>query len=258
MSNAIKFTGQGGSVRLRALCAASQVLVVVTDTGLGIDPEFLPFVFERFRQADSSATRNHGGLGLGLAIVKQIVELHGGTAEVASGGAGRGTSFTVALPIAKGGARDPRIAPTPVPRARRTPEAGVAAHALAGLRLLVVDDELDAREWVGRVLEDSGASVRLLDSATDALAQVAEFRPHVLISDIGMPGTDGYQLIRQLRGMDESLGGATPAIALTAFARNDDRARALAAGYQMHLGKPIDEDELVAAVASVRTPGADG
>ncbi len=247
LSNAIKFTGQGGSVRLEARRVQAQVQVSVSDTGLGIAPEFLPFVFERFRQADSSATRNHGGLGLGLAIVKQIVELHGGTVGVASGGAGQGACFTIALPVSplRGDTRVAAALPRRAPGTRRQ------AHALSGVRVLVVDDERDAREWIGRVLEDSGAEVRLLPTAVDALQQIAEIRPDVLLSDIGMPGTDGYAFIRQLRAMPEAMGGETPAIALTAFARNEDRARALGAGYQLHLGKPIDEDELVAAVASL-------
>jgi CheY-like chemotaxis protein len=225
--------------------------VVVGDSGLGIAPEFLPHVFERFRQADSSATRKHGGLGLGLAIVKQIVELHGGNVSVASAGLGQGAAFTISLPIAQESGRR-RSEPTPMPRARPVPDPMRDVQALAGLRLLVVDDENDAREWIGRVLSDSGADVRLLASPGDALEQLAQFRPDVLVSDIGMPGIDGYELIRQVRAMPATLGGETPAIALTAFARNEDRARALAAGYQLHLGKPIDEEELVAAVASMR------
>ena len=251
LSNAIKFTAHDGTVRLEARRVQGQVQVVVTDTGLGIAPEFLPFVFERFRQADSSATRNHGGLGLGLAIVKQIVELHGGSVGVASGGEGQGASFTIALPVAQGGARGSRTSPTPMPPPRRTPDPRRAVDVLAGLRLMVVDDERDAREWIGRVLEDNGAQVRLLPGAAEALQHLPEFQPDVLLSDIGMPGTDGYALIRELRALPEGLGGATPAIALTAFARNEDRARALGAGYQLHLGKPIDEEELVAAVASL-------
>jgi signal transduction histidine kinase/CheY-like chemotaxis protein len=251
LSNAIKFTSQGGTVLVEARRVQAQLQVVVGDSGLGIAPEFLPHVFERFRQADSSATRKHGGLGLGLAIVKQIVELHGGNVSVASAGLGQGAAFTISLPIAQESGRR-RSEPTPMPRARPVPDPMRDVQALAGLRLLVVDDENDAREWIGRVLSDSGADVRLLASPGDALEQLAQFRPDVLVSDIGMPGIDGYELIRQVRAMPATLGGETPAIALTAFARNEDRARALAAGYQLHLGKPIDEEELVAAVASMR------
>ncbi len=254
LSNAIKFTGEGGTVRLDAHCEQSRVRVQVSDTGSGIAPEFLPFVFERFRQADSSATRNHGGLGLGLAIVKQIVELHGGTSSVASDGVGQGACFTITLPVAQVGPRPARGGHTPLPRARTSRESRRTTHARAGLRLLVVDDERDAREWIGRVLEDSGARVRLLSSAQEVLLALPEFQPDVLVSDIGMPRMDGYALIREVRALPEAMGGATPAIALTAFARNEDRARALGAGYQLHLGKPVDEDELVAAVASLRAP----
>ena len=252
LSNAIKFTGGGGRVRVRLRRKGPELEIEVADTGQGIATEFLPHVFERFRQADSSATRNHGGLGLGLAIVKQIVELHGGTVGVASAGEGQGASFTLCLPVAQA-SRGARTSPAPAPRPRATPDPKRQADALGGLRLLVVDDERDAREWIGRVLEDSGAQVRLLAAAADALEQLPEFQPDVLLSDIGMPGTDGYALIRQVRALPEALGGATPAIALTAFARNEDRARALGAGYQIHLGKPIDEEELVAAVASLCT-----
>jgi signal transduction histidine kinase/ActR/RegA family two-component response regulator len=254
LSNAIKFTGNGGRVRISARRLQSRLLVVVSDTGLGIAPEFLPHVFERFRQADSSATRNHGGLGLGLAIVKQIVELHGGTVEVASAGVGQGATFSILLPLGQ----DPeRRTATAGPLAAVAPvHAGARALELAGLRLLVVDDEADARDWIGSVLADAGADVRMLASAAEALQLLPEFRPDVLLSDIGMPGGDGYTLIRQVRTLPESLGGATPAIALTAFARAEDRARALGAGYQLHLGKPIDQDELVAAVASMATAPA--
>ena len=246
LSNAIKFTSDG-EVRLHARRAGEQVQVVVTDTGLGIAPQFLPHVFERFRQADSTATREHGGLGLGLAIVKQLVELHGGTVAVDSEGEGKGASFTITLPVVRG-ARVAARAPRPGGGIGFSPGG---SRPLSGLSVLVVDDEVDARDWIGQVLADGGAQVCTLGSAGEAMQRLPSFHPDVLVSDIGMPGTDGYALIRQVRGLSEEAGGTTPAIALTAFARNDDRARALSAGFQMHLGKPIDEDELVAAVASV-------
>jgi len=248
LANAIKFTSDG-EVRVAAHLEGNMVNVVVTDTGLGIAPEFLPHVFERFRQADSSATRAHGGLGLGLSIVKQLVELHGGSVSVASAGNAAGTAFTISLPVVRGtrvAVRTPAAAGT----MGFTPGGG---RPLSGLSVVVVDDEADARDWIGQVLSDSGAQACVVGSAEEALQRVRDFRPDVLVSDIGMPGTDGYALIRQVRALPRGQG-ALPAIALTAFARNDDRARALSAGYQMHLGKPIDEDELVAAVASVARP----
>ena len=158
------------------------------------------------------------------------------------------------MPVAQAGPRPARTGHTPLPRAPASRESRRTANALAGLRLLVVDDERDTREWIGRVLEDGGAQVRLLSSAQEVLLALPEFQPDVLVSDIGMPRMDGYALIREVRALPEAMGGATPAIALTAFARNEDRARALGAGYQLHLGKPVDEDELVAAVASLRAP----
>jgi signal transduction histidine kinase/CheY-like chemotaxis protein len=248
LSNAIKFTGNGGHVRISAQRVQSQLQVVVSDSGLGIAPEFLPHVFERFRQADSSATRSHGGLGLGLAIVKQIVELHGGTVDVASEGQGQGASFTLLLPLGQGS--QSQREPASLPASALAGRDG-AIQPLAGLRLLVVDDEADARDWIGRVLADNGAQVCVLASAAEALQRLPEFHPDVLLSDIGMPGTDGYALIRQVRALPVALGGTTPAIALTAFARAEDRDRALDAGFQLHLGKPIDELELVAAVAGI-------
>ena len=206
---------------------------------------------ERFRQADSSVTRLHGGLGLGLAIVQQIVALHGGNVAVASAGDGRGATFTVRLPI-------PRHATAPV----HTPDAGDDRQAtmasgespLAGIDVLVVDDENDAREWLVRVLADAGAQVRAARSAAEALDAFGHAPPDVLLSDIGMPEVDGYALIRRIRALPVGEGGRTPAVALTAFARADDRQRALNAGYQMHIGKPVDQDELIAAVASAVDP----
>jgi signal transduction histidine kinase/CheY-like chemotaxis protein len=250
LANAIKFTSDG-EVRVAAHMDGSSVRIVVTDTGLGIAPEFLPHVFERFRQADSSATREHGGLGLGLSIVKQLVELHGGSVAVASAGQGQGTTFTITLPVVRG-TRVAARAPAASMGIGFTPGGG---RPLSGLSVVVVDDEADARDWIGRVLADSGAQACIVGSAEEALQRVRDFRPDVLVSDIGMPGTDGYALIRQVRALPREQAGI-PAIALTAFARNDDRARALSAGYQMHLGKPIDEDELVAAVASVARSGS--
>jgi signal transduction histidine kinase/ActR/RegA family two-component response regulator len=252
LSNAIKFTPPGGHVQVTIDQRDSGLEIVVGDSGQGIPAEFLPYVFERFRQVDSSITRAHGGLGLGLAIVKQLVELHGGTVSVASPGAGHGARFTVHLPV-----RPPATA-TPgreavLPPVNPAPVAVDVGHGqpLRGLRLLVVDNEADARDWLQQVLGDCGAQVHAAGSAEEALRMLQADPPDALVSDIGMPGTDGYALIRQVRALPAQDGGGTPAIALTAFARNEDRTRALAAGYQMHLGKPVDREALVAAILSL-------
>ncbi len=245
LSNATKFTGQGGRVGIEASLAGQGVRIRVSDTGSGIAPSFLPHVFERFRQADSSATRIHGGLGLGLAIVKQIVELHGGSVSASSAGPGQGAAFTIELPVPQG-AHPPMAAQGP---AR---DAALASASLPpGLRVLVVDDEADTRGWIARVLADGGADVRAAASAAEALAALAAFRPQLLLSDIGMPGRDGYALIRDVRALPDAALASVPALALTAFARAEDSARAIAAGYQLHLGKPVDEARLLAAVASL-------
>jgi PAS domain S-box-containing protein len=243
LTNAIKFTPAGGAVRAALERADSHVEVVVSDTGAGIPPEFLPHVFERFRQADGSITRRHGGLGLGLAIVKQLAELHGGTVRAKSAGEGHGATFAMSLPglppeephAATGSGRD-----NPCDRTD-----------LTGVRVLVVDDEPDAREVVKRLLGECGAAVTTACSAEEALDALRRERPDVLVSDIGMPGVDGYELLRRVRALGRDRGGDVPAVALTAFARPDDRLRALRAGYQLHLAKPVDVPELYAVVASV-------
>ena len=247
LSNAIKFTPKGGQVQVTLGRVKSHVCVSVADTGQGIKAEFLPHVFDRFRQADGSTTRRHGGLGLGLAIVKHLVELHGGTAEAASPGEGAGSTFTVCLPVSIARAR-------PRPAAAATGGKGDGAAesdcaALAGVRVLAVDDEPDSRQLIKRILEACGAEVRTAGSANEALGVIPEFRPDVVISDIGMPEQDGYEFIRRARGL---AGVArTPAIALTAFARSEDRTRALRAGFLAHVAKPVEPAELVATVASV-------
>jgi PAS domain S-box-containing protein len=246
LTNAIKFTPKGGRVTVTLRHVDSYAEVAVTDTGQGIAPDFLPYVFERFRQADSSTTRNHAGLGLGLALVKQLVEMHGGTVRADSEGEGRGATFTVSLPIAA------------LHRANDAGDAVLdACESLRGVRVLVVDDEEDTRELVRRLLADCQAEVVAVASAPAALDAVEHFRPDVLLSDIGMPQQDGYQLVRALRERDAEHGGRTPAAALTAFARPEDRIRALRAGYQMHVAKPVDASELITVVASLagRTNG---
>ncbi|MGN6113337.1 MAG: hybrid sensor histidine kinase/response regulator [Luteimonas sp.] len=252
LSNATKFTGKDGRVRIDARLAKGEaggdvVRIRVADTGLGIAPAFLPHVFERFRQADSSATRSHGGLGLGLAIVKQLVELHGGTVSASSAGLGQGATFTLDLPVPQGA----HAAPVAVNGAAMQAQAHAAEQIPPGLRVLVVDDEADAREWVARVLADAGADVRAAASSDEAMRCLQGFRPQVLVSDIGMPVRDGYALIRDIRMHPDAALASTPALALTAFARAEDGIRALTAGYQLHLGKPVDEARLLAAVASL-------
>jgi signal transduction histidine kinase len=246
LSNAVKFTPDGGKVTVRIHSTPSVAELEVCDSGQGISNEFLPHVFERFRQADSSTTRRHGGLGLGLSIVKQLVELHGGSVEVSSSGSGLGASFVVRLPSAPARGEELGLPPSAAPAA-----AGADSPRLGGLQILVVDDEPDARQVLAKMLLHAGAAVRTAASAREALAAIAVARPDLLLSDIGMPGKDGYGLIRDLRALAPEEGGLIPAIAITAFARSEDRTRALISGYQIHLSKPVEPAELVATVASL-------
>ena len=252
LSNAVKFTPKGGRVQVLLERVNSHVEVSVIDTGIGIRPDFLPHVFERFRQADSSTTRRHGGLGLGLAIVKQLTELQGGTVRAKSPGEGQGSTFVVCLPI-------PVVQEAPPEKARpkedRPAEFDCSSEPLSGIRVLVVDDEGDARTLVRRILGGCGAEVAVASSVDEAMSLVEGFRPDILVSDVGMPDRDGYDLIRQVRG--RIAAKALPAVALTAFARSEDRRRALLAGFQTHVAKPVDPAELVAVVASLvgRTGG---
>jgi PAS domain S-box-containing protein len=245
LSNAIKFTPDEGVVVLGAVMDGGNLVLTVADTGAGISPDFLPHVFERFRQGDSSLTRAHGGLGLGLAIVRHLVELHGGTVAAESPGSGHGATFTVRLPVDRlrqqvpaGGAGAPAAT-------RSASEAG-PGHRLAGLRVLVVDDDADSRDVTQLMLEDYGARVGVADSAADALDMVDREHPDVLIVDIGMPGEDGYSLLRKIRQRETT---RTPAIAVTAYVRDEDRTRSLRAGFGGHLGKPVAEADLIDAVA---------
>jgi signal transduction histidine kinase len=253
LSNAVKFTPKGGKVEVRLARINSHVEILVADTGSGISPEFLPHVFDRFRQRDSSSTRQHGGLGLGLAIVRHLTELHGGTVQVTSPGEGRGTTFVVQLPCPIA-----QLASLPGEEARVHPTADSEktcsddpALNLLGLRVLVVDDEADARETLEQILRHCDAEVRTAASAAEALPLLQAWRPHVLLSDIGMPGEDGYSLIRRVRELPPERGGKTPAVALTAFARSEDRRRALSAGFQMHLAKPVEINELATVVVNL-------
>jgi len=248
LTNAIKFTPRGGQVQVLLQRVNSHIELSVSDTGIGIPASFLPQVFERFSQRDGSSTRAHGGLGLGLAICKQLVELHGGTIRAASPGEGRGATFSVDLPVS--------IMQVESERQRTHPTAEVnegdstSMPRLDGVHAFIVDDEPDARDLLQRVLEDQGATVTAFESADAALAAVAASRPTVIVSDIGMPGTDGYQMIRTLRAT-ETRESRIPALALTAFARAEDRKRALVAGFQTHLAKPFDVAELVLLVADL-------
>ena len=256
LSNAIRFTPKGGRVQVGLARVNSHTEIVVSDTGQGIAPDFLPHVFERFRQADSSITRQHGGLGLGLAIVRQLVELHGGSVRAESPGEGKGATFTVILPLMIVHAEDDPLLPREHPRVgRATPVPDAELPSLDSVHILVVDDEEDARELLARILEPQGARVSQAGSAAEALAALPAVRPDVLISDIGMPGVDGYELIRRVRALAPASGGATPAIAVTAFARAEDRTRSLLSGYQLHLAKPFAPSELIVAVASLHTRG---
>ncbi|MBD2103149.1 PAS domain S-box protein [Leptolyngbya sp. FACHB-261] len=246
LSNAVKFTPQGGWVEVRLGRLASQVQIQVQDTGIGIPSEFLPFVFDRFRQADSATTRNHGGLGLGLAIVRHLVELHGGTVAVDSAGPGQGTTFSVQLPC---------LATTqPAQLAQPEPELSLSydkAPSLSGLRVLVVDDEADARDLLVTALTVNGAEVIAAASVVEALSALKRVPPDILLSDIGMPNEDGYALIHKVRALELGQGGKIPAVALTAYTRKQDRERALQAGFQSHLAKPVNPTELVELIASL-------
>ena len=244
LSNGIKFTPKGGRVTVTVAGRNSEVTLTVADTGAGIKREFLPHVFERFRQAESSTNRAYGGLGLGLAIVRHLVELHGGSVAVQSEGEGEGATFSVRLPVAVV-TRTAEHAPAAVST------DGPVGQSLSGLRLLIVDDEADAREVMRFMLERGGAQVRTADSAAQALDAIREERPDLLISDIGMPVEDGYVLARRLRAMEEGLGRRLPAIALTAYASDEDTRRALAAGFDAHLSKPVDPARLIDIAAGL-------
>jgi signal transduction histidine kinase/CheY-like chemotaxis protein len=260
LTNAVKFTPKGGRVAVALERVNSHLRISVADTGEGIDPAFLPYVFERFRQADASASRRHGGLGLGLSIAKQLVELHGGSINASSDGKGTGSRFVVELPAMALDAAVPGRTGTRQQPSRSTADeidAYAPTASLDGVRVLVVDDEPDARSLIERLLEDCEATVTTASSASEALEQVAREAPDVLLSDIGMPTEDGYSLMRRIR-MLSGEAGRIPAIALTAYARAEDRAKALQAGYQMHLAKPVEPVKLVEMVASLARSGADG
>ncbi|HEU4688630.1 MAG TPA: response regulator, partial [Vicinamibacterales bacterium] len=256
LSNAIKFTPEGGRISVGAQREGQIVTIAVSDTGTGIDPGFLPFVFDRFRQQDGASTRIHGGLGLGLSIVRHLVELHGGTVEAKSDGSGRGSTFLVRVPVAPQRLRDLAASDAGEDADRLS-----SVPSLAGIRVLVVDNEPDARGLLRTVLEGCGAAVDEAESAAEALQAVISRRPDVLLSDIAMPREDGYSLIGRIRALDGP-ARLLPAAALTAHATAADRTRALLSGYQAHIPKPVDPSELAAVVAALagrtvaKKPGA--
>ncbi|MBD1940911.1 response regulator, partial [Coleofasciculus sp. FACHB-712] len=268
LSNAIKFTPEGGRVEIRLSMVSGQksfanerelmkneglrtnrnyAQIQVLDTGKGIRADFLPHVFDYFRQADGSTTRKHGGLGLGLAIVHHLVELHGGTVYAESPGEGQGATFTVILPLIKSEAKKLTMEEDVLLGS----ESSVGSALLDGVRVLVVDDDTDTREFLTFMLEQYGAEAIAAASAQEAFERIPQVRPDVLVSDIGMPDEDGYSLLGKVRKLDATQGGETPAIALTAYAREEDRTQALSAGFQMHLAKPVEPDELANVVAKL-------
>ncbi|BAB77706.1 ATP-binding protein [Anabaena sp. FACHB-709] len=245
LSNAVKFTPNGGKIEVTLDKMEGYAQIVVSDTGKGIQPEFLPYVFDYFRQADSSSTRRFGGLGLGLAIVRKIVEIHGGTVTAQSLGEEQGASFTVRLPIL------PEEDGSVTYQQHRSASLVTNSLPLEGIKVLVVDDDADSRDFLAFILEQEGADVSLATSALEVLQLLPEIKPDVLVSDISMPDMDGYTLIRQMRTWTAEQGGAIPAIALTAFARQYDREQALQAGFQLHLPKPLNAEEFIAAVVEL-------
>ncbi|HVQ39816.1 MAG TPA: response regulator [Pyrinomonadaceae bacterium] len=247
-NNAVKFTPEKGHVRVAVERTASAIRVSVSDSGVGITQEFLPYIFDRFRQADGSTTRVHGGLGLGLSIVKHLVQLHQGTVEVGSQGKNKGACFIITLPVAStttaqasGNATETESEGNGLPTS--------FSKALQGLRILVVDDEADSRELVSTILTRCGSEVNCCESAAEALKAIRDWKPDLLVSDIGMPNEDGYSLIGKMRKMKSKRARQTPAVALTAYVTNEDRERALTAGFQLHVAKPIDPTDLVRSIA---------
>jgi PAS domain S-box-containing protein len=250
LSNAVKFTPKNGRIQVRLERVNSHVEIVISDTGKGIEPEFLPFVFDRFRQSDGSMTRRHGGLGLGLAIVRQLVELHGGTVSVESAGEEQGSTFIVSLPLLPM-RREPA---SELPRVHPAAENGSLQDCppeINDLRVLLVDDEADSRDLLNLVLNSCGATVKTASSAAEAFELIKSEKFDIIVSDIGMPGEDGFSLVGKIRELPVEQGGSTPAIALTAYARAEDRVKALRSGFQMHIAKPVDASELIVAVANL-------
>ncbi len=251
LSNAVKFTPRDGRVQVRLERVNSHVEIVISDTGKGIEEEFLPHVFDRFRQSDGSMTRRHGGLGLGLAIVRQLVELHGGSVSVSSAGEEKGSTFTVTVPLLPVRTEPAGSVPRVHPAAEEIGVPQECPPELSGLRVLLVEDEADSRELLNFVLDACGARITTASSAAEALETIKREKFDVLISDIGMPEEDGFSLIGKIRELSNEEGGDVPAIALTAYARAEDRVQALRAGFQMHVAKPVEPGELLAIVANL-------
>ncbi|HEX8176567.1 MAG TPA: ATP-binding protein [Pyrinomonadaceae bacterium] len=255
LSNAVKFTPSGGQISVTLSQRDSSACIAVRDSGEGIRQDFLPYVFDRFRQADGSTTRPHGGLGLGLAIVRHLVELHGGTVRADSAGENQGSTFTVSLPVlsyASEAVKEMKARARPAPK----DEKAEGLPSLEGLRVLIVDDEPDALEFLRFVLQRSRAEVAAASSTDEALRELESFRPHVIVSDIGMPGRDGYEFVRSLRALPPDRGGQLPAVALTAYARAEDEGRAIREGFQTHIPKPFEPSELLSTIVSLcKTPG---
>ena len=250
LTNAVKFTPKSGKIQVMVQRIDSHIEVVVSDTGVGISKEFLPYVFDRFRQADGSTTRIHGGLGLGLSIVRQLVDLHGGSVSVESAGEGKGATFTITLPFV-GVVSTQKEAESAHPTHTDEIVTFDGLPSLEGLKILVVDDEADTRELIREVLKECGSEVVMSRSAAEALEALEQHKPDILISDLGMPDEDGYSLISKIRALPPERGGQIPAAALTAYARAEDRMRVLRSGFQFHLPKPVDSAELVTVVASL-------
>ena len=248
LTNAVKFTPRNGRVQVFLRRVNSHVEITVTDSGEGIAAEFLPHIFTRFSQADTSISRRHGGLGLGLALVKSLVELHGGTVSAASAGLGQGATFLISLPltVVRSNTAEPPLTPAP-----SSNDPASTLPDLGGLHVLIVDDEPDARNLIRRILAGCNAAVTTAGSAAEALHAVKKHRPTMILSDIGMPDEDGYDFLNKLRRLPDSEGGNTPAVALTAFARRKTAGAGSMAGFQMHLPKPIEAAELLAVVANI-------
>jgi CheY-like chemotaxis protein/anti-sigma regulatory factor (Ser/Thr protein kinase) len=249
LSNAVKFTNEGGRVDARMTRLDDQVEIDVTDTGIGIDPQFLPYIFDRFRQADSTSTRRYGGLGLGLAIVRHVVEVHGGSVSASSPGRGQGSTFKVRFPVSAPAAAQVEPPPEQPKHVEEVPEEG--RQKLHGIRVLLVEDDADTLDMLRFILEQYGAEVCTAASTREGLKILDHWQPDALVSDLAMPGQDGYELIRQLRSRGAKRGGNIPAVALSAYTRSEDRQRALSAGFQTHVSKPVDPEELVNVVANL-------